>query len=67
MATEERERLIQEMAAEKDYKRKAASNQLLAMCEQMDQDGNDELTIQDMRQRAYSNLYQLIAILRNFI
>jgi hypothetical protein len=49
VATEERERLIQEMAAEKDLKRLDAQDKLHEMCRAMDEDGNDELTMNEIK------------------
>jgi voltage-gated sodium channel len=49
VATEERERLLAEMAAERDVQRLEAHDALKRMCSEMDEDGNDELTMEEIK------------------
>lgn len=49
VATEARDGLLKEMADEKLLQRLESHNQLLKMCQDMDEDGNDELTFDELR------------------
>jgi len=55
VATEARDGLLKEMADEKLLQRMESHNQLLKMCHEMDEDGNDELTFEELRNGFDSN------------
>jgi len=55
VATEERERIAKQLAEEKKLQRKEAHDHLRQMCIDMDEDGNEELTFEEIQRGFDSN------------